>query len=69
MANSIGWGCAVVNSISWGEATDTYLFIAEDGCRVKTEEDEYLKGEGTEDNGFGEIYPYSWRGTETKLER
>jgi len=74
MANSIGWGEAVLNTISWGadgqiNGLEVTNILAEDGAFLFTENDNILVTETTFDaGGFGSAYDNSWAG-ETLLER
>lgn len=74
MANSIGWGEAVLNTISWGadgqiNGLEVTNILAEDGAFLFTENSNILVTETTFDaGGFGSAYDYSWAG-ETLLER
>jgi len=74
MANSIGWGEAVLNTISWGadgqiNGLEVTNILAENGAFLFTENSNILVTETTFDaGGFGSAYDYSWAG-ETLLER
>ena len=74
MANSIGWGEAVLNTISWGadgqiNGLEVTNILAEDGAFLFTENSDILVTETTFDaGGFGSAYDNSWAG-ETLLER
>lgn len=66
MANDIGWGAAVSNLIGWGKASEEGdNFIDEAALNlIETEADDFLLTEATAfvDNGWGEMYDYSYWG-------
>jgi len=74
MANNIGWGEGVLNTISWGadgqiNGLEVTNILAENGAFMSTENDNLLVTENTFNaGGFGSIYDNSWSG-ETLLER
>lgn len=74
MANSIGWGQGVLNTISWGadgqiNGLEVTNLLAENGAFLFTESDDILITETTFNaGGFGSAYDFSWAG-ETLLER
>lgn len=74
MANSIGWGEGVLNTISWGadgqiDGLEVTNLLAENGAFLFTENDNILVTETTFNTcGFGSAYDNSWAG-ETLLER
>lgn len=74
MANSIGWGEGVLNTISWGadgqiNGLEVTNLLAENGAFLFTENNNILVTETTFNaGGFGSAYDNSWAG-ETLLER
>lgn len=66
MANEIGWGAAVSNLIGWGKSDENGdNFIDEEATVLfETEMNEFLLTEAssTVDNGWGEMYDYSYWG-------
>lgn len=74
MANSIGWGEGVLNTISWGadgqiDGLEVTNLLAENGAFLFTENNNILVTETTFNaGGFGSAYDNSWAG-ETLLER
>jgi hypothetical protein len=72
MPNEIGWGAAVSNLIGWGKASeDGDNFIDESALELfETEINEFLLTQSPTfaDNGWGEMYDYSYWG-DTILER
>ena len=74
MANDIGWGQAVLNTISWGadgqiNGLEVTNILTEDSAFLFTENNNILVTETTfNTGGFGSAYDYSWGG-ETLLER
>ena len=74
MANNIGWGESVLNTISWGadgqiNGQEVTNILAENGSFLFTEDSNILVTETTFNaGGFGSAYDNSWAG-ETLLER
>ena len=66
MPNEIGGGAAVSNLIGWGKANEEGdNFINEEALELfETETDEFLLTEvpSIADNGWGEMYDYSYWG-------
>ena len=74
MANNIGWGEGVLNTISWGadgqiNGLEVTNILTESSLFMSTENDNLLVTETTFNaGGFGSAYDNSWAG-ETLLER
>jgi hypothetical protein len=74
MANTIGWGQGVLNTISWGAdgssvGLETTNLLAENSDFFVTEAEDFLIDETLfNSGGFGAIYDASYSG-ETLLER
>ena len=74
MANTIGWGQAVLNLIGWGadgsrNALETTNLIAENSDFFITQSGDFLIDETLfNSGGFGAVYDVSYSG-ETLLER
>lgn len=74
MSNKIGWGQAVLNTISWGAdgskgGLETTNLLAENSDFFTTELGDFIIDENLiNTGGFASIYDSSWAG-ETLLER
>jgi hypothetical protein len=74
MANTIGWGQGVLNTISWGAdgssgGLETTNLLAENSDFFVTEAEDFLIDETLfNSGGFGAVYDASYSG-ETLLER